>query len=785
MIKNFLIVTMRSFLRQKLYSVINVVGLATGLVCVLLIYLWVSDEVSKNKFHHEGEKIYRIVSNLPFNEGELVTWDVTPGPLGEDIKLHSPDVEAVIRTSFAEERLIEYEGERFMERGYFADPEFFQVFNFPTLLGKPFSKPSDITSISISDKLAIKLFGSNEKAIGKTLTVNGKNSFTVTSVFQHPTTQSTMQFSYVIAYDVYKTNRGEGFNWENYDHPLYVKIDPAKVTALTAQINQRAEARNTDDGGSVKFFLQPFEDIYLYGRFENGVPVGGRVEYVRIFSIVGIFMLVIACINFTNMATARAAFRAKEVGIRKVVGAYRKSLITQFILESVVVAFVSMIAAIGLVYSLLPMFNTLVNKTITLNLTNPQLLLSILGIVLITGLLAGSYPALFLSSYQPAQVLKGTLAGSFSGASLRKLLVVFQFSLTVILIASSIVIYSQIEYIRNKNLGYDRESVLWFPAAGNIQKQFDAFSHQLLQIPGITNVGKANESLVQVNNQNSSVKWPGMDEENAPFFRTVVADFDFLETMKLQLVEGRFFSRAHHDTSNFILTKKAVETMGLTNPIGTKISQWGFNGTVVGVVENFHSRSLQESLDPIVFFCKPEWTGMVFVRVESERTKEAVASIEETFKKYSNEYPFSYSFLDEQFEKLYNTEKVTGILALGFTVMAIIISGLGLVGLAAYTAERRRKEISIRKTLGATVTGIVTMVSKDFVRLCLIATVLGCPIAYLLMGQFLSRYAYHAPLDWRVFVITALLITAIAIITVIFQVVKAAIANPVDALRNE
>jgi putative ABC transport system permease protein len=785
MIRNFITITVRTFLRQKLYSLINVVGLASGLMCVLLIYLWVTDELSKDKFHKDGKKIYRIVSNLELNDGEILTWTIAPGPLGDDIRDNHREIELTARSSFAEQMLLEYEGEKFTERGYYADPEFFEMFTFKVLHGTTFKKRDDVSSIILSDKLAQKIFGSNEKAIGKSLVVNGSHNLNVVGIYEHPSSMSTMQFSYVIPYEIYRKNRGDGFNWGNYDHPLYVKLNPSDVTNVTQKINERARARSDGDDGNVNFYLQPFEDVYLHGNFENGIPVGGRIEYIRIFTVVGIFMLVIACINFTNMATARAAFRAKEVGIRKVVGAYRRSIISQFMVESVFVSLLSMIFAIGLVYMLLPGFNTLVSKTITLDFTDLRLILAVVGIVLITGIMAGSYPALFLSSYQPAQVLKGTLAKSFSGSSLRKLLVVFQFTLTVILIASSIVIYSQIEYIRNKNIGYDRESILWFPASGNVQRQFDAFKNEVLQIQGISKIGKSNESLVQVNNQNSSVAWPGQQDGYSPFFRTVVADYGYLETMGLKLVEGRFFSPENNDTNNFVLTKKSIEVMGIENPIGLTISQWGFSGTVVGIVEDFHSRSLQEALDPVVFFCKPEWTGRVFVRFESDKTEDAIAALHRVYKKYSNDFPFQYSFLDDDFEKMYNTEKVTGTLAMGFTTMAVIISGLGLLGLAAYTAERRKKEISIRKTLGASVTGIVTMISSDFVKLCLIAAMIGCPIAYYLMTEFLSGYAFHTSLDWKIFVSTAVSVTVICIITVIFQVVRAAIANPVDALRNE
>lgn len=783
MIRNFFTTLLRAALRQKFYAALNLAGLATGLICVMFIYLWVMDEYNKNKFHQDGEKLYHIVSNLDMGEGELLTWTVTPGLLGEDIRENDSQVELVVRTS-GQQAVMQADSEKFTERGLYADPGFFDMFSFEVLKGKVTKKHEDISWIAISDELAAKLFG-EKNALGKTITLNNTDLYTVSAVFARPPNESGLQFSFVLPYEIYKRNRGSGFTWGNYDHPTYVKIDPSKVEALSKSINARATERANGPGGSVKFHLQPFHDAYLYGRFENGKPVGGRIEYVRIFSIVGVFMLLIACINFTNMATARAASRAKEVGIRKVVGAVRRALVFQFIFESVILACVATVVALGVVFTLLPLFNLLVSKTIALDLSSPAVIISLIGIIVITGLMAGAYPAFFLSSYQPAQVLKGSLQSGFRGASLRRLLVIFQFSLTVVLIASSIVIYSQIEYIRNKNLGYDRNAVVRMQIRGTLNKQFDTFKNELKNQPGIISVSKGNETLVQVNNQNGSFNWPGKDANDNTFFRTVVVDFGYMETMGLTLKEGRFFSEEYHDTTTFVLSEKAVQATGLENPIGAQVTQWGVSGKVIGVVADIHSRSLHEAVDPLVFMCKPQWTSVGFIRIDPQQTETSLASLEATFKKFTDEYPFQYTFLEEDFDTLYNSEKVTGVLAFGFTVMAIIISVLGLLGLAAYTADRRRKEISIRKTLGATVTGIVSMVSSDFVRLSLIAALIGCPLSYWLMEKFLAGYAYHTSLDWRIFAATALVITLISMLTVIFQVVRAALANPVDALRNE
>lgn len=786
MLKNFFVITVRSFLRQKFYSFINVLGLTSGLVCTLFIYLWISDEVSKDRFHTNIDSIYQIFTNIKW-DGEMITWESTPGPLADEIRSNIPEVSAVARISNDGEQLFQVGEKNFMERGYFADPDFFSIFSYEIIKGNASAPIPGKGDVAISETLAKKLFGDVDP-VGKTVRVQNKYDQKVAAVFTVPDA-SSLKFDFIMPFEIHKEYREP--NWDNADYNLYVKLsDPGKATAASDNLNamvdkiliqQDAKA----DKDKINFYLQPYADQYLISTFENGLPVSGRIKYVQIFSVVAIFILVIACINFMNMATAKAVNRAKEVGIRKVIGAQRKSLIFQFIGESLLISLVSMLLAVSVVYLMLPLFNLVVAKQIILNITDPQVIGVLLLIVAVTGILAGSYPAFFLSAYQPSQVLKGNTNKNLSGSALRKGLVVFQFSLTVILIACSLVVYNQIEYIRNKNIGYNRESVLTFNARGGLARQFESFKQEALQMPAIKTVSKANSSLVEIGNQNSSVRWPGKSEDSNVFFRTVVVDYDFAETMGLTLLEGRFFTKEYNDTANYIVTKHAVDVMGMENPIGQEITQWGNPGKIVGVVDDFHGRSLHEKLDPIVLMCKPEWTRIVFIRMEATKAQEAIAHLGSLFKKYNPQYDFAYTFVDEDFEKLYDNEKVTGSLALGFTIMAIIISGLGLLGLAAYTAERKRKEISIRKTMGASVSGIVTMMSADFLKLSIVAAVIGCPAAWYLMTKFLESYAYHTELGWGLFALTAGCVLLISLVTVIFQVTRAAVANPIDALRNE
>lgn len=787
MLKNFFAIAARSFLRQRFYSVLNVLGLASGLACALFIFLWVRDEVEKDKFHRDADRIFRIVSTLDLGDGEIVTWTITPGPLADAVADQVPEVELAVRTMDVGPQLLQFGDKNFLERGYYADSTFFKVLSFEILKGD--AGHLDKSAVAISDKLANNLFP-GEDPIGKLVKFRSTYDLEVRAVFREPDHRSSLKFSFIAPMDIYKQERGNGWNWGNYDHPLYLKLNPsADPSAVIAKINDIENERVRNLSGdkppeeAINFLIQPLGDMYLHSNFTNGQITGGRIEYVRIFTIVAAFILVIACINFMNMATARAASRAKEVGVRKVVGAQRQSLVYQFIGESILISFVSMLVALGIVFFLLPAFNALVSKNIAFTLTDGTLLISAISIVLVTGVLAGSYPAFYLSSYKPATVLKGSMVRGSAGSGLRKSLVVFQFALTVVLVASAIVVFRQVEFIRNKNIGFQRDAVLSFSARGGISRQFDAFRNEARQVPGIELISRSNASLVQVNNQNGSVVWPGKPDNVSVMFRTVVVDYGFPEAMGLKLVEGRFFNES--DTISFVVSRKAVEVMGLQDPIGQQISQWGRPGVIIGVVEDLHVRSMHEPIDPIVLMCQPNGTGRVFVKYDRQRAQEVVAAVEQLARKYAPEYPFEYTFVDEDFERLYNNEKVIGSLAAGFTIMAIIISALGLLGLAAFTAERRRKEISIRKTLGASVSGIITMISGDFVKLSLIAAVIGCPAAWWLMTRFLENYAYHTDLRWDIFLTTAAAVVVVSIVTVIVQVTRAALANPVDALRNE
>jgi putative ABC transport system permease protein len=783
MLKNYLLVAFRNFQRQKLFSFINVVGLAIGLTCSLLIYLWVSDEINKDKFHADLNRIHRVVTNIHDDSG-TITWMVTPGPLAEEIKASIPEVEYVTPVSETGKALIQAGEKSFLPAGYFATPDFFKIFTYKLLEGNALQPLPDAASIVITKSLAEKLFGTAH-ALGKVVTLLNENELTVTGIAEDVRSNSSLQFDFIAHFDVYKKYRPQ--NWNNSDYPLYLKLREGATAAITQKkINdQVAKTLKLTDYEQKRFqyFVQPFGDRYLYGTFENGFPTGGKIKYVKIFTVVAIFILIVACINFMNLATARASVRHKEIGVRKVIGAQRRVLIIQFITESLLTVTLSMILAIFLVELLLPIFNLIMEKHLSIQFTDPAFYGPVLIILFVTGILAGIYPAFVLSGVSPVSVLKSKHQSLGKGISLRQVLVVFQFTLSVVLIVSSIVAVKQISFIQNKQLGYNKENILIISARGI--KDNEVFKNQLLQLRGVRNVSVSGENITHVQNQTSEFTWKGKPEDKKPYIRSVVVGYDFPETIGLKFNEGRSFSKAHNDTANFIINKKLATLMNVAEPIGTEVEMWGVKGEIVGVVEDFHLRSLSEDIDPVALLCYPEWTGLFYVNMDGANTPETMARIEETYKVVNPHYPFEYTFLDDSYHKLYREEQVISKLSFSFTGIAIIISTLGLLGLASYATERKKKEISIRKVLGASIRNLLFLLSGEFLVLVMIAIAVGLPLGYLVVERFLEGYAYHISIDASIFLVSAAALLVITLAVISFQVMRAALENPVDNLRNE
>ncbi len=783
MLKNYFLVALRNFRRQGLFSFINVMGLATGLVCALFIFLWVSDELRKDRFHHDIDRIYQVVINIANPEG-TITWDITPGPLAGEIKANIPEIELVARLANDGARLVQSGEKSYLPDGKYTDPDFFSIFNFRVVEGNAENPLPDPSSVVLTESLARKFFG-DESAIGKTLTVRGDNELKVTAVLEDNPDASSIRFEYLAHFDVHKKYRSQ--EWGNSDYPLYLKFRPGFDAGETNEKINRQVAKTlnltAEESARFSFFLQPFGERYLNAYYENGKPAGGRIKYVRIFSLVAVFILIVACINFMNLATARAGVRHKEIGVRKVVGAQRRLIVFQFLAESILTSALAMVIAIGIVELTLPVFNYIVSKELYITYSDPVFIGAVAGIVSGTGLLAGVYPALILSRINPARVLKPGQTSLVQGISLRRALVVFQFVISIVLIVSSLVIGEQISFIQTKNLGFKKDNVLVIPGTG--LKDHQLFKNLLSDIPGVSQVSMANENITNVQNQNSSFSWAGMPEGKQLYVRTMVVDYNFIETMGLNIVEGRSFNEVLNDSTNVIINQKMASLMNVDNPVGLASDQWGTSGKIIGIVEDFHIRSISETMDPVVILCMPEWTGRFYVRLSGAHPQEVIAAIEDKWKASAVGYPFQYSFLDETYTTMYRQEEVISTLSSGFTGMAILISSLGLLGLTAYSTERKKKEISIRKVLGATLQDLLMLLSAEFVILTIIALIIGSPLAYYLMDNFLSSYAYRVDLDGNVFLIAGagLLLTTLLVIS--FQLVRAALGNPVNNLRNE
>lgn len=786
MFRNYLMTALRSFNRQRSYSFINLAGLAIGLICSIFILLWVIDETSYNTFHKDGSRIFQILENQTYSEGKIFTFAATPGKLAGALKDEIPEVEYSARTSWGDRLLFRYEDKSIYEDGMYADPSLFNIFTFPIIDGDKTNPLPDNNSVVITERTAKKYFG-DDNAIGKLFRINNEFDAKVTAVIRDIPENSSLQFDFLLNFDRTFTAPGNEWmsDWDSNGVQAYVKLyDGNARQAVNDKIRDFVKKRYEES--VVELFLWPMSDWRLYSEFDLGKPTGGgRITYVRAFSFVAIFILVIACINFMNLATARAANRGREVGVRKVVGAQRRSLILQFIGESMLMTLVSLVISLCAVHLLLPLFNELTGKHISIDYSNPIVGVSLISILLITGLLAGSYPAFFLSGFQPVAVLKGNLSAAFAGAPLRKILVVFQFSLSVALIICALIVYRQIDYIQTRNMGFDRKNILFFNKYPGVEKGFESFRAELLQNPAITHVALSSELPMEIGSS-SGAQWDGKSEDDKALFPIIACDQDFLSLSGFELVDGRFFSRDFGtDTASYVIMEETARRMSMTDPIGQNLTVWGRPGKIIGVIKDFHSSSIRNAIEPVIFTMRPESTGRVFVKYAPGKAAEAHEIIEATHKKFESGFPFEPEFLDAAFDRQYRSEVMVGKLSAVFTVMTIFISCMGLLGLASYTTERRTKEIGVRKALGATVPGLVAMLCRDFVVLVGFSLIIGCPVAWYFMTRFLEQYKFHTQISPWTFVITAGGIFAMAIITVSYRSIQAALSNPVKALRSE
>jgi predicted permease len=784
MFQNYLKVALRNFVRHKSFSLLNVLGLSLGIASAILILLWVRDERSYDQFHKNGKQLFSVFAIANF--GEPSPTESTPAPLAEALVKEFPEVEqsSHMSTTVVED-LFTVADRRFKEtNGRYVSNSLFQVFTFPFVAGDPQTALLAPNAIVLSESTAKKYFNTAQ-AVGKSIETKTLGTLVVTGVMKDIPPQSSIHFDFALPFTAFEAKNPWTKQWGNIVVLTTVKLKEGTNTdAFASKIENLVTSKAAD--AKIELFLEPFTRQYLYSNLQTGAVNDGRIEYVRLFTLIGFFVLLIACINFMNLATARSEKRSREVGVRKVIGATRMQLALQFLAETMVMVAIAVLLALVIVKALLPIVNVFTGKQIGFNVFQPSTWSILLLVTALTGTIAGSYPAFFLSSFKPIQVLKGTLKSDLSTLFIRKGLVVFQFTLTLVFVIASYVIYRQILYVKNTNLGLDRENLLTLKLDGDLKKNHAIFLNELSNSTAIKAVTQQRGLPVENNTSMGRLKWGGLKEADPAQVQAMTIGYNYLRTMNLQLLAGRDFSKDFGDEAgNYLVNESAVRLMGMENPIGETIEFWGSPGKIIGVVKDYHSRSLYNSIMPQVFVLAPAATDEVLVRTEPGKTETALQILEKLVKKYNPDYPFEYQFVDEAYQKLYESETLVSALAYYFAVLTIVISCLGLFGLTAFTAEQRTKEIGIRKILGASVTGIIGLLSRDFVKLVLISILIATPIGYYAMHKWLDNFAYKIDLDVWVFLAAGTIILLITILTISYQAIKAAVANPVTSLRTE
>jgi ABC-type antimicrobial peptide transport system permease subunit len=721
------------------------------------------------------------------NSGGIVTWGATPGDMAEAMKAELSQVELSAGASpFIAGVAFENGNTKMTGSGLFVDQAYFNIFTVDFIAGNPSQVMTGINSVALSATIATKLFGSPANAIGKSLkwqVFDFENEVEVTAVYQDFGSLDVEKPDYFLSFSYFKQMLGEGVHWDNFNATTYVLLRPdTDVAAFNAQIAGFIKAK--EEQSNVSVFVKPYGDTYLYGAYEDGIVAGGRISYVKLFSAIAIFILIIACINFMNLTTARSMSRLKEIGVKKSMGATRAGLFGQFMVESLLLTFMALILALVASFIIQPFFSQVTSKTLSMSF-QPELILLLFGIWLLTGFLAGIYPAVYLSKFKPVEVMKLNVKGSFGELLARKGLVVFQFAISLVLIIGISVISKQMSFIQNQNLGYDQSHLVQINASGINPKQLDSFLGELKKSPGVENASSLSHPLVGLRSSTIGLSWEGKNPEEQVKFENVTVNMDLIETMGFEVVDGRAFSIDFgEEDSKIILNEAAVRIIGLGNPVGQIVNLWGEDKEVIGVIKDFNFESLKENVKPAFLKYDPGFAEKIMVRIGAQNQQEILAGINELFVKQTAQ-PMDYSFMDADYQSLYASEQRVSKLAKYFGVMAIFLSCLGLFGLAAFTAEKRKKEIGVRKVMGASTMGILTLVSKDFVRLILISIVIAMPLAWYFANNWLKSYAYQTNLSWWIFAGSGVILMLIALMTVGFQAFKAANSNPVESLKSE
>jgi len=793
MLQNYIKTAWRNIKRSKAHSFINVTGLAAGMAVALLIGLWIYDEVSFDRNFPNYKRIGQVIQNVT-NNGEVQTWTSVPYPLAEELrKKYGSDFKRIVMSTGTYPSVLAHDEKRLYKTGGYFEKGALEMFSIPMVQGD-WHALEDPSSIVISASTARAYFG-DENPMNKVLKIDQQPGLKITGVFKDfPTNSSFAGVDYMVNWEHF-ANLPDGIKtmedpWRPNAFNLYIEMN-ANADFKTASLRIRdAKLRNVNAQLAKKkpaLFIQPMREWHLYSEFSNGVNVGGRITYVWMFGIIGLFVLLLACINFMNLSTARSEKRAREVGIRKAIGSLRKQLIIQFFVESILVVLFALVLSLILVQLCLPIFNEVADKKMSILWTNPIFWTLVVAFALLTGLIAGSYPALYLSSFQPVRVLKGVYKAGKAASLPRKVLLVIQFTVSVTLIIGTFVVYQQIQYAKNRPMGYNQNGLVSLPINNEIHKHFAAINQELLNSKTILLLAESGAPPTATYSSTSGISWPGKDPNLSIDFPNVPVSYDYGKTIGWEIKEGRDFSREHlTDSSACILNESAIRFMGLKDPVGQQIKWWNNSLIIIGVVKDLVMQSPYSQVRPTVFYLSNEPGNVMIAKLNPERVaKESIAKIETLYKQNDPTLPFTYEFVDESYAKKFGNEERVGKLAGFFAILAIGISCLGLFGLASFMAEQRTKEIGLRKVLGASVYNVWQLLSKDFVFLVLISFLISAPLTYWLMHNWLQNFDYRATISWWIFVIAGMGSLFITICVVSFQSIKAALANPIKSLRTE
>lgn len=800
MLSNYIKVALRNIFRQKGYTLLNVVGLALGISSCLLILLWVMDELSYDRFHENKENLYRVEQDQ-FYSGRTFHVNVTPYPMAQGLIDEIPEVKDATPYVYAGTLLLRYKEKAFFETPIRAvTPSFLRMFSFPLIQGEKETALKNPHSILISEKIAEKYFG-DEQALGRVITINNKWDFKVTGILKNIPNNSILQFEMLIPFDFLKEMGRRLDNWGNNSIVTYVQLHKnvkadevnAKITNLRYRklldlFADDPEGKTQFQGRKkTQFMIAPLVDIHLHSYFGYNRSMGD-ILYIYVVSAIALFVLLIACINFMNLSTARSGNRAKEVGLRKVVGAKKGNLIWQFYGESILLAFIGLFFSILIIFFVLPGFSTFTGKNFTFTtLLHWQFLLGMFSVTFLTGLFAGSYPALFLSAFQPVKILRGGLNIGAKGSLFRKILVVVQFTLSISLIIGTVVIYNQLQFMKTKKLGYDKEHLIYIPLRGDSRNSYEVVKEELKKDMRIVNVSGSNHPPTHIGSNSSGAEWDGKDPQFSVLISQSSVDFDFIETMGIKMLAGRSFSKEFStDTSSaFLVNEEVQKIMGGESVVNKRFNFQGQEGTIIGVMKNYHFQSIQNRIEPLSLVVRPKNVNYLVIRLQAGDVEKKINFVRSTWERIIPNYPFDYRFVDEDLDNMYRGWDRLCTLLKYFAFLAILIACLGLFGLASFTAEQRTKEIGVRKVLGASVGNLLLLMSKEFTKWVLIANILAWPIAYFVMKNWLQSFAYRTKLAWWIFVSTGTVTLVIALITVSYQSIRAALTNPVDALKYE